>query len=216
MRTKTKDTPVITPVKKGVKTSVSTFGGLNIYFDDEPVSIAWESQKARLLFCCLLVTCDQWVHRQKIIEAVWPGCTYASGEKNFKTTLSRLRKSFSTAHGITPVLAQGEAIRLNHLDVSADASDFKSNATQGIKLLVRGEIKAARNYLEAAQDLYLGDFLPEEPHNSFISAARMEYADTYNSVIKSLEKSYLLEGNTDALEVFSLLKNVPSVNLPNE
>jgi len=216
MRTKTKINPVTDPVKKGVKTSVSTFGGLNVFFDDVPVSIAWESQKARLLFCCLLVTCDQWVHRQKIIEAVWPGCTYASGEKNFKTTLSRLRKSFSTAHGITPVLAQGEAIRLNHMDVSADASHFKSNATQGIKLLVRGEIQAARTYLEVAQDLYLGDFLPEEPHNSFISSARLEYADTYTSVIKSLEKSYLLEGNLDALEVFSLLKTVPTMTLPNE
>ena len=214
MRIPTKMNPLHDTVKKDVKASVSSFGGLNIFFDDMPVSIAWESQKARLLFCCLLVTCDQWVHRQKIIEAVWPGSTYASGEKNFKTTLSRLRKSFSAAQGITPVLAQGEAIRLNHLHVSADASDFKSNATQGIKLLVRGEIKAARKCLEAAQDLYLGDFLPEEPNNSFISTARLEYADTYASVIKSLEKSYLLEGNLDALEVFSLLKNVPSVNLP--
>ncbi|MDD2319777.1 MAG: DNA-binding protein [Geobacteraceae bacterium] len=205
---------VVEVEKKYMKTSVSTFGGLNIFLDDVPVSIAWESQKARLLFCCLLVTCDQWVHRQKIIEAVWPGCTHASGEKNFKTTLSRLRKSFSLSRGVAPVLAQGEAIRLNYLDISVDASDFRSNATQGIKLLVRGEIKAARKYLEAAQDLYLGDFLPEEPNNSFITSARLEHADLYSSVIKSLEKSYLLEGNSDALEVFSLLRNVPSLNLP--
>ncbi len=74
------------------------------------------------------------------------------------------------------------------MDVSTDASHFKSNATPGIKLLVRGEIKAARTYLEVAQDLYLGDFLPEEPHNSFITSARLDYADTYTSVIKSLEK----------------------------
>jgi DNA-binding SARP family transcriptional activator len=200
--------------KKGLKISVTTFGGLNIFFDDVPTSIAWESQKARLLFCCLLVTCDQWIHRQKIIEAVWPGCTYASGEKNFKTTLSRLRKSFSGSRGVTPVLAQGEAIRLNYLEISVDASNFKANATQGIKLLVRGEIKAARKNLEAAQDLFLGDFLPEEPNNTFIAAARLELSDLYVSVIKSLEKSYLLEGNSDALEVFSLLKNVPSMNLP--
>jgi DNA-binding SARP family transcriptional activator len=214
MRTNTKMNNVVEAAKKGLKTSVSTFGGLNIFFDDVPTSIAWESQKARLLFCCLLVTCDQWIHRQKIIEAVWPGCTHASGEKNFKTTLSRLRKSFSGLRGVTPVLAQGEAIRLNYLEISVDSSDFKTNATQGIKLLVRGEIKAARKNLEAAQDLYLGDFLPEEPNNSFITAARLELTDLYASVIKSLEKSYLLEGNSDALEVFSLLKNVPSLTLP--
>ncbi|HOP39722.1 MAG TPA: DNA-binding protein [Geobacteraceae bacterium] len=216
MRTNSKNNPIVDASKKNSKTAVSTFGGLNVYYDEVPVSISWESQKARLLFCCLLVTSNQWVHRQKIIDAVWPGCSPASGEKNFKTTLSRLRKSFSAIRGLTPVLAQGEAIRLNYLDIAVDASEFRTSATQGIKLLVRGEIPSSRKYLEAAQDLYLGDFLPEEPNNSFISSARLEYAEIYASVIKSLEKSYLLEGNMDALEIFSLLKNVPSLNLPCE
>lgn len=216
MRTNSKINQVIDVAKKGAKTAVSTFGGLNVYFDNIPVSISWESQKARLLFCCLLVTSDQWVHRQKVIDAVWPGCSLVSGEKNFKTTLSRLRKSFSVIRGLTPVLAQGEAIRLNYLDIAVDASEFKASATQGIKLLVRGEIQSSRKYLETAQDLYLGEFLPEEPNNSFISSARVEFAEVYTSVIKSLEKSYLLEGNMDALEVFSLLKSVPALNQPYE
>jgi DNA-binding SARP family transcriptional activator len=93
--------------------------------------------------------------------------------------------------------------------ISLDASDFRNNATQGFKLLVRGEIKTARKFLEVAQDLYLGAFLPEEPNNHFITSARNELSETYSSVIRALEKSYLLEGNSDALELFSFLKNVP-------
>jgi len=188
---------------------VCTFGGMNIFFNDAPISIVWESQKARLLFCCLLVTYDQWVHRQRIIEAVWPDCSGLSGEKNFKTTLSRLRKSFCGPRQIIPVLTQGEAVRLNYSVISVDASEFRNLATQGIKLLVRGEIKAARKSLEAAQDLYLGGFLPEEPNNQFINTARSEFAGIYDSVIQALEKSYLLEGNSDALEVFTFLKKFP-------
>lgn len=192
-----------------VQIRVCTFGGLNVYFNNSPVTIVWESQKARLLFCCLLVTYDQWVHRQTVIEAVWPGCSSASGEKNFKTTLSRLRKSFSGPRVMNPVLTQGEAVRLNSQAISLDASEFKNYSTQGIKLLVRGEVKSARKSLEAAQDLYRGQFLPEEPHNQFITTARTEFSDLYVSVIKALEKSYLLEGNSDALEVFSFLKGGP-------
>lgn len=192
-----------------VQIRVCTFGGLNVYLNNSPVTIVWESQKARLLFCCLLVTFDQWVHRQKVIEAVWPGCSPASGEKNFKTTLSRLRKSFSGPRVLNPVLTQGEAVRLNGLAISLDASEFSNYSTQGIKLLVRGEVKAARKSLEAAQDLYRGPFLPEEPHNQFITAARAEFSELYVSVLKALEKSYLLEGNSDALEVFSFLKSSP-------
>lgn len=192
-----------------VQIRVCTFGGMTVYYNNAPVTIVWESQKARLLFCCLLVTFDQWVHRQTIIEAVWPGCSPASGEKNFKTTLSRLRKSFSGSRTLIPVLTQGEAVRLNYQAISVDASEFRNFSTQGIKLLVRGEVKAARKSLEAAQDVYRGAFLPEEPNNQFITAARVELADLYVSVIKALEKSYLLEGNSDALEVFSFLKNGP-------
>jgi len=190
----------------GEKIEVRTFGGLSIYYKGSPVAIGWESQKARLLFCCLLVTFDQWVHRQKLIEAIWPGCNMLSGEKNFKTTLSRLRKSFSGANCLNPVLTQGEAVRINFDAVELDASRFRNYSSQGIKHLVRGEIKTAIKYLEDAQDMYLGEFLPEEPYNEFISIARSELADIYSSVLKSLEKSYQLEGNTDAIEIFSYLK----------
>jgi DNA-binding SARP family transcriptional activator len=196
-------------LKRGEQIDVRTFGGLSILYNGSPITINWESQKARLLFCCLLVTYDQWVHRQKLLEAIWPGCNMVSGEKNFKTTLSRLRKSFSGAHFLNPVLTQGEAVRINFDMVSLDASRFKNNAAQGIKLLVRGEIKAARKYLECAQDLYLGEFLPEEPFNQFITLERSELTDIYSSVIRALEKSYQLEGNSDAIEVFSYLKNAP-------
>ncbi len=195
--------------KNGEKIDVRTFGGLSILYNGSPITINWESQKARLLFCCLLVTYDQWTHRQKLIEAVWPDCNMNSGEKNFKTTLSRLRKSFSGARCLNPVLTQGEAVRINFDAVSLDASSFKSDAAQGIKLLVRGEIKAARRYLESAQDIYLGEFLPEEPYNQFITSERSELTDIYSAVFRALEKSYQLEGNRDAIEVFSFLKNAP-------
>jgi DNA-binding SARP family transcriptional activator len=80
-----------------------------------------------------------------------------SGEKNFKTTLSRLRKSFSGAKCLNPVLTQGEALRINYEAVNLDSSRFKNSAAQGIKLLVRGEIKTARKLLESARYL-LGSF----------------------------------------------------------
>jgi len=108
-----------------------------------------------------------------------------------------------------PVLSHGVALRINYEAVNLDSSRFKNSAAQGIKLLVRGEIKTARKLLESAQDIYLGEFLPEEPYNQFITSERCELADTYSSVIRALEKSYQLEGNQDAIEVFSFLKSAP-------
>jgi DNA-binding SARP family transcriptional activator len=189
-----------------VKITVTTFGGLSLYHGNAPITIIWESQKARLLFCYLLVIYDQWIHRDKLIELLWPGCNVAAGANNFKTTVSRLRKSFTGAQSVNPVITQGEGVRINVNAFNLDASLFKAKATTGIKLLARGDLKGARQYLESAQDIYVGDFLPEEPFNSFITSNRIELADLNASVIRSLEKIYQLEGNSDGLEAIFLLK----------
>ena len=67
------------------KLTARTFGGLSLYYQGAPIPVVWESQKARLLFCYLIITCDQWVHRDKIIEMLWPGCDGKAGASNSKT-----------------------------------------------------------------------------------------------------------------------------------
>ena len=194
------------------KLTVRSFGGLSIYYQGTPISIIWESQKARLLFSYLLITNDQWVHRDKFIEMLWPGCVGNAGSNNFKTTLSRLRKSFSGPRIINPVMTQGEAVRINIHDIDVDSSQFRLHAVSGIKLLSRGESKAARECLETALDLYSGEFLPEEPFNEFIKSARNELAELHTSVVRYLERIYQQEGNKDTLEAFHLLNKSAVTN----
>jgi len=190
--------------------SITTFGGLSLAYLNSPVTIIWESQKARILFCYLLISYDQWLHRDKLIEMLWPGGDPVSGAKNFKTTLSRLRKSFAGPRTINPILTLGEAIRLDFSIFSLDSSQFRNYAQTGIKMLARGDIAAARKYLEAAQDLYSGAFLPEEPFDRHICAERAELERLQESVLTSLQKVYQLEGNNDAVEAISFLKSAPS------
>ena len=98
--------------------AIRTFGGLTFYRGNQPIAIQWDSQKARLLFCYLLITSDQWVHRNQLIELLWPGCNHEAGFKNFKTTLSRLRKSLNSKEHFNPILAQGDAYRIKRVQAS--------------------------------------------------------------------------------------------------
>lgn len=191
---------------------IKTFGGLALFYLDFPITILWESQKARILFCYLLISYDQWLHRDKLIEMLWPGCDPVSGAKNFKTTLSRLRKSFAGPRSINPIITLGEAIRLDSSIFALDSSRFKLYAQNGIKMLARGDIPAARKYLEAAQDVHSGTFLPEEPFDDQICAERAELERLHESALNSLQKVYQLEGNNDAVEAISFLKPVHSNN----
>jgi SARP family transcriptional regulator, regulator of embCAB operon len=190
---------------------VSAFGGLSFSYRGQPVSIEWESQKARLLFCYLLATYDQWVHRDKLVALLWPDSDEEGSVNNFKTTLSRLRKSFTGSNVLNPVLTQAEAVRINVNAVSLDASLFRSKATTGIKLFARGDVKAAKVLLEEAQDIYAGDFFPEEPFNPFLTATRAELSELNSAVVITLGKIYQQEGNNDGQEAMSLLlRAIPS------
>ncbi len=102
-------------------------------------------------------------------------------------------------------MAQGEAVRINIHDIDVDMSHFRHEAIAGIKLLSKGEAKAARECLEAAQDLYTGEFLSEEPFNEFITNTRKELAELNSSVMKYLERIYQQEGDHEALEAFQIL-----------
>ena len=184
---------------------VRAFGGLSFSYRGQPVSVEWESQKARLLFCYLLATYDQWVHRDKLVSLLWPDSEEEGSVNNFKTTLSRLRKSFAGSDVLNPVLTQAEAVRINAAVVDLDASNFRNKATTGIKLFARGDVKAAKSLLQEAQDIYGGEFLPEEPFNAFLTATRNELAGLNAAVVTTLGKVYQQEGNQDGLEAMSLL-----------
>jgi DNA-binding SARP family transcriptional activator len=82
-------------------------------------------------------------------------------------------------------------------------------------MYARGDLKSAKQLLEKAQDSYTGEFLPEEPFNGYLTAARAEYAELNTSVITTLGRIYHTEGNQDALDAIRLLTKAvphPAVN----
>ncbi len=198
------------PTQSSEKIFIRTFGGLTVYRHHSPVFISWESQKARLLFCYLLITSDQWVHRNQLIELLWPGCEPDSGSKNFKTTLSRLRKSFLGARNLNPVISQGDAYRLNFESITCDNGMFREAAVSGIKHMTRGDVKGAREQLEKAQELYAAEFLPEEPSDQFIGEARRELAGLFTTALNYLERIYAAEERADLLESLKSLSHFPA------
>ena len=189
--------------------SIRTFGGLTFYNGKNPIAIQWDSQKARLLFCYLLITSDQWVHRNQLIELLWPGCNHEAGFKNFKTTLSRLRKSLNGKEQHNHILAQGDAYRINFEVITCDCEEFRINAVTGIRLMSRGQTEEAKEHLEKAADLYVAEFLPEEPSDHFICKSRNEMKELYQTAVSLLMQIYKSEDRADLMVTLKSLVHFP-------
>ena len=189
---------------------IRTFGGLTVYRSNKPVMIPWSSQKARLLFCYLLITSDQWVHRERFIELLWPGGNHDRNVRNFNTTLSRLRKSLRDVTEREPVLSQGDAYRLNFEAITCDSSTYRSEVVAGIRLMTRGDVKGGMEHLEIAQGLYSSEFLPEEPDDAFIGTTRRNLAGLYDTMMKYLDQMYATEERSASSESLRGLTHFPA------
>ena len=172
--------------------------------------IPWSSQKARLLFCYLLITSDQWVHRERFIELLWPGGNNDSNVRNFNTTLSRLRKSLRDITENDPVLSQGDAYRLNFEAITCDSSTYRSEVVSGIRLMTRGDVKRGMEHLEVAQLLYSSEFLPEEPDDAFIDTTRRNLTGLYDTMVKYLDQMYATEERSVPSESLRGLTHFPA------
>ena len=190
--------------------TIRTFGGLTFYKNNHPMAIQWDSQKARILFCYLLITSDQWVHRIQLIELLWPGCDHEAGFKNFKTTLSRLRKSLSSKENFNPILAQGDAYRINFESIICDCGEFRATAVTGIRLMARGQASDAKGHLEKVSDFYVAEFLPEEPADQFIGKARAEMSELYHISMNHLRRIYEKEERLDLVLTLQSLTHFPT------
>jgi len=164
---------------------VQSFGGLTVYHNHVPKVVKWQSNKARLLFCYLIISYNQWVHRDRLIELLWPGSDPISSEKNFRCTLNRLRNSLSEFK-IKSVLRMGDAYRLNFETISCDYAMFCDDATAGIRLMAKGDIEGALAHLVKADELCVAEFLPEEPSDPFIQVLRQNVGKLYATVLDHL------------------------------
>jgi len=84
--------PVPSPVLK-----IQCFGQLEIRIGDVPVK--WERAKAQELFAYLVMNHNRYVHKDTIIEDLWPEYEYARALPILQTSICKIRHVFSALKG---------------------------------------------------------------------------------------------------------------------
>ena len=143
---------------------VSMFGGLSVLppaRTDPLRKKEWGSDKARLLFCALLIDGPdgKGLTRDQLGDMIWPDSAPGRLANAFHIALSHLRKSLGSA-GDAIVHEQGR-YRIMPGQVSVDYWTLKSGlATAGL-YEKQHQAHLSRDTLEEILPLYSGEFLPE-------------------------------------------------------
>ena len=161
----------------GYQLRVQTLGMFRVWRGDHEIEAReWQRDKARQLFQALIVHRNRWLQRDELAELLWPQLNPEAAVRDFKVALSALYRALEpnrTEATSAFIAREGSAYRLRPTaDIWLDCAEFSAGCTTGLRLLDQGQIGAGMQRLQAALQLYQGDFLPDTIYEGWADAER--------------------------------------------
>jgi DNA-binding SARP family transcriptional activator len=178
--------------------AISCLGGFTVTRQGEVVpASAWQSRKARELLKILVCRSGRPMHREQLLELLWPGEDPKRTGNRLSVALSTVRTVLDPRHDHPAdhyVRADGDAINLQN--VAVDVVRFLADANAGLALAKTGPATEAWPYLEAAELAYAGDVFEEDPYADWAVDLREKARLTYLEVARRLAE--LTQNDDDA------------------
>jgi DNA-binding SARP family transcriptional activator len=160
---------------------IRSFGSFRVELGGEPLSTSeWQSRKARQLLKILVARRGRPVHREQLMEVLWPGESPKGVKNRLAVAASTLRavldpgKAHPNDHYVK---GDANALQLDLDHVVVDAEEFLAEAETGLR--------SGGAELEAAEKRYLGDFLVEDLYEEWAQPLREQARAAYLAVLRA-------------------------------
>ncbi|AFM43340.1 response regulator containing CheY-like receiver and SARP domains [Desulfosporosinus acidiphilus SJ4] len=177
---------------------IKCFDQLEVSIGDNPVK--WERAKAEELFAYLLMNHGRYIHKDTIIQDLWPGYEYAKALAILQTSICKIRSVFSrNKREVTLNFNRGKYC----LSISRAECDYLE-AEKVLSQYKTGD-KAVYEAVEKACKQFAGGFLPRQGYVWSLEKDE-ELRRRLALSLKEIMAAYLIEGNNvKVLRVLKLL-----------
>jgi PAS domain S-box-containing protein len=175
---------------------IFTFGQFGLAVAGEGLNVeSWKRKQAVVVLKCLVSQLGRPVHREYLIDWLWPDADPDRGWERLKVTISFLREKLrggGAMEGIIETVGQSYLMRRDAVWVDSDA--FCSRVSAGLGFLNEGNRYDARLRFEEAESLYNGDYLEDEPYADWCAEERERLREIYLELLAGMAKCYTEEG----------------------
>ncbi|HEC90717.1 MAG TPA: PAS domain S-box protein [Alphaproteobacteria bacterium] len=160
---------------------VFALGRFGLVVGDQSVGIArWARKQALTLLRHLVTARGNPVHRERLIECLWPDATERQGRERFKVTVYFLRRQLRRANMAEEVIGtSGETYWLRRERIWVDADVFEARVNEGRTLDSEKRLDAATRCYGEARKLYNGDYFAEYPYEDWCAEERERLREIY-------------------------------------
>jgi PAS domain S-box-containing protein len=152
---------------------------------------SWKRKQAAVVLKCLITQTDHTVHRERLIEWLWPNSDPDRCWQRLKVVISFLRNVLQ-AGGARPDIIEtvGQSYRLRRDAVWIDAEEFVSLVVAGWECLKKGDRDEAQKRFEEAGSLYRGDYFEDEPYAEWCAAERERLREIHLEMLAGMARCH--------------------------
>lgn len=156
--------------------SVRCFGIFEAAVDGTTIELNAIKPRVRSLLRLLAMHGGEAVHRENVIEALWPDeSDLRTGLRNLQVAVSSLRQLLEPGVNrgeAAIVVREGDSYRLACADDDSDVQAFRAACADGRAANARGDVEGAAQHYRFALSLYRGDLLSDEGAAEWVVAER--------------------------------------------
>lgn len=182
---------------QGVPLRIFTLGAFALAASGKGLNVEhWKRKKAVTVLKCLISNLNKPVHRERLIEWIWPDADPAKSWARLKVTVSYLRQALRDGGANADIIeTKGQAYMLRGDLVWIDSSEFCALVSKGKELLRANDLAGAKKQLEDAESLYRGEFIEDEPYEDWCIIERERLREIHVELLESLAKCYTETGD---------------------
>jgi ATP/maltotriose-dependent transcriptional regulator MalT/DNA-binding SARP family transcriptional activator len=184
---------------KALPLRIETLGAFRLFRGDCLMEEdEWDRSQPKKLLKTILSYGGERIPKEVIIDELWPEESPRVAEKNFKTTLQRLRKSLEPFihkdFGSSYIHLHDNIVFLDAELCHVDTERFLSLLKMAEEKQKKGDGKEAFRFYTEALEIYKGDFLPEELYAPWPDKKREELRSKYIQLLEKMASFYERQG----------------------
>ena len=185
---------------KGAPLRIETLGAFRLFRGDSLMEEdEWDRSQPKKLLKTILSYGGERIPKEIIIDELWPEESPRVAEKNFKTTLQRLRKSLEPFidkdFGSSYIHLHDNIVFLDAELCHVDADRFLSLLKMAEEKQKKGGGKEVFPFYAEALEIYKGDFLPEELYAPWPDKKREELRTNYIELLNKMASLHERQGS---------------------
>ena len=176
---------------------VFTFNQFGLVVGGKGVALSkWQRKQAITLLKYLVAHVGSPVHRERLIEFLWPDASVKQGRERLKVTVCFLRQKLRAAGAAADALETvGPAYVLRADSIWVDSEAYERLIFEGSEYQRRQEFDQAIRCFEQARFLYRGDYMSDEPFADWCAEERSRLLEVHLDLLARLSGLYARQGD---------------------